>query len=233
MLGIKTKLVEFTKKNLFTQFPFWKLSNDVVIRNLMQHFRADEYGHQAKKEKADLGYGWIHYGLSRYLKPSRILCIGSRHGYIPAILAQACKDNKKGCVDFVDPGYGQDHKNHWTGTGYWKTKAGKDCFNKFGLGKWIKLYLMTNKRFAKKYYYYYNYIYIDGDHSYKGVKLDYQLFWSRLKKNGFMSFHDISITKPQPEGIYGVHKLWKKISKKNAIVFPFEGSGLGLLQKTA
>jgi len=230
MLGVKTKTIKISR-SFWTKVTKGKLSNDVAIRRLMEYFIADDYGHQAKTIKADLGYGWIHYSFIRAIKPRNILCIGSRHGYIPAVLAQACKDNNRGQVDFVDSGYGPEDKNHWTGEGYWKTKKGRECFKNFGLEKWISLHIMTTSKFAQKTKRTYNYIYIDGDHSYKGVSLDYKLFWPRLKSGGFMAFHDVSITKPKSEGLYGVHKLWKEISEKQAFILPFKGSGLGMVQK--
>jgi len=230
VFGVKTKIIQSTRSALI-KLVKGKLSNDITIKHLMEYFGADEYGHQAKIEEADLGYGWIHYSFVRVTKPKNVLCIGSRHGFIAAVLAQACKDNGIGYVDFVDPGYGSEDRNHWTGEGYWKTKEGRECFKNFGLEKWINLHIMTTSEFAKKTKSRYDYIYIDGDHSYKGVSLDYKLLWPRLENYGFMAFHDVSITDPKPEGQYGIHKLWEKIGKKNAFVLPFEGSGLGVIQK--
>src|SRR3990167_6004085 len=138
MFGIKTKLTTKVQKTLFKIFKL-KLSNDFTARSLMKIFRVDLYGHRASIKNSDVGYGWIHYGFIRQLKPSKILCIGSRYGYIPAILAQACKDNGKGVVDFVDPGYGPENENHWTGESFWKLERGKLIFHDFGLGSFIKL----------------------------------------------------------------------------------------------
>lgn len=198
----------------------------------METFISDDIGHRANKKRSDLGYGWLHYAFLRVLKPGRVLCIGSRYGYIPAILAQACKDMGRGYVDFVDAGYGQDDKNHWTGVGYWKTPKGALSFKRAGLSKYISVHVKTTKLFLKTNKKLYDYIYIDGDHSYEGVLFDYTNFWPKLKKGGIMAFHDISVTHQKAEGIYGVNKLWRKISAKNAISFPFRISGLGIIQKT-
>ena len=52
--------------------------------------------------KADyFGFGLIHYSLVTNIKPKRILCIGSKKGFIPAVCALACRDNRFGTVDFV------------------------------------------------------------------------------------------------------------------------------------
>jgi hypothetical protein len=229
MFGIKTKL----KKIIFFLSEGKKLTSDNKVRRLMRHFRVDEYGHRANYEHADLGYGWLHYGFLRSIKPNHVLCVGSRHGYIPSILAQACKDNGFGSVDFVDAGFGEDDENNWTGEGYWKTKSGEATFLKFDLHNFITLHVMTTDQFKKKLgkKIKYDYIYIDGDHSYKGVTRDYDLFWPTLRSGGFMSFHDVSIKGTKTEGEYGVWKLWKKISKKNALTFDYLGSGLGIIQK--
>ena len=146
MFGIKTKILRAIRNKYTKNF-----LNTEKIQDLMLAFRADEYGHECNVEKADLGYGWIHYGLIRQQKPKRVLCVGSRHGYIPAVIGQACQDNGFGTVDFVDAGYDQDQKGAWTGVGYWKTKEGREIFNSFGLGATVTLHVMTTKDFAKKY----------------------------------------------------------------------------------
>lgn len=228
MLGIKTAISNY----LHYKNPR-KISNDWQIWQLMKHFQADDRGHQASTEKADLGYGWIHYGFIRQQKPTNLLCVGSRYGFIPAVMAQACKDNGAGAVDFVDAGYGDGDANHWTGKAYWKTKQGRNCFQKFGLGRQIKVFVTTTAEFAKKNKHKkYEYIYIDGDHSYRGVKFDFETFWPRLEKGGFMFFHDVSVKGKLPEGEYGVGRLFSEISKKYPhLLINHVASGIGAIQK--
>lgn len=230
MLGIKTKILNYLEFNHYQKNK--KFSNDARIVKLMKFFQADEYGHECNIKQADLGFGWIHYGLIRQLKPKKVLCIGSRYGFIPALLAQACSDNGFGMVDFVDAGYGDESKLAWTGKGYWKTKAGQNCFTQFGLENNIKIFITTTKKFAQKYKNStYNYIYIDGDHSYKGVKLDFELFWPKLNIGGYMIFHDICVKEKLREGKYGVWKLWQEQKNKQKIEINYLPSGLGVLQK--
>ncbi len=228
MFGIKTAILNhlrYKKPN--------KISNDWQIWQLMKHFQADELGHQASTEQADLGYGWLHYGLIRQQKPQKLLCIGSRYGFIPAVMAQACKDGGKGQVDFVDAGYGDGDENHWTGKAYWKTKRGQNCFKKFGLGQHIQIFVNTTAAFAKKHKSNkYDYIYVDGNHSYEGVKFDFKTFWPKLKKGGLLLFHDVSVKGKLPEGEYGVHQLFNEVSQKMPhLIINHTHSGLGILQK--
>ncbi len=228
MFGIKTKLKKWASC-LTTR----KFSNDDRIYELMKFFKAEEYGHQCSWHQADLGYGWWHYGFVRQQKPKKVLCIGSRYGYIPAVLAQACFDNGFGKVDFIDAGFSEDDEGGWTGVGYWRTKEGQNSFVKFGLGEYIKLFLMTTKDFAKRYSMRkYDYIYIDGDHSYQGVSLDVKLFWPKLKKHGLMVFHDVGVKGVKSEGEYGVWEKWQELKKEyGGIEIKFKGSGLGVIQK--
>jgi len=230
MFGILT-LSKNIGKSIVHKLNGESLINKSTVNLLMTRFSSLDYSHRADTSKSDLGYGWIHYSLVRMIKPARVLCIGSRYGFIPAVLAQACKDNGRGHVDFVDAGYDSSSPNHWTGVGFWKTGKGKSVFKEFNLGKWITLYVMTTQNFSNKYKRLYDYIYIDGDHSYKGVSSDYKMFWPMLKAEGFMAFHDISVTGKKSEGEYGVAKLWKEISKRNAFSFNYSRSGLGVIQK--
>lgn len=205
------------------------------INKFINHFARDDNWHEIDKKTGNLGYGWVHYGLIRNLRPKRVLVVGSRYGFIPAICALACKDNKKGIVDFVDAGYdfrNPKHKTHWGGVGFWKDIDPKQHFGKFGLDNYISLYVMTSKEFTKKYpKRKWDYINLDGDHSYGGVKFDFEAFWPGLKSNGFMSLHDIH-SKSHGDLKYGVYRCWRELKKLYPSTIEFGGRfGLGLIQK--
>jgi hypothetical protein len=208
------------------------LTNTSISKKIITYFDGDD-GHQTNPETGNLGFGNIHYAFIRNIKPNNILCIGSRKGYIPAICALACEDNKKGHVDFVDAGYNREDKNHWSGIGWWKKVDPDKHFSYLNLNTRISTYVMTTKEFVKQYpNRLYEYIYIDGDHSYKGVKLDYSLFWPKLTKYGFMIFHDVYVKHTKDLGNFGVWKLWRELKNNNKIIFPFpKDSGLGFIQK--
>ena len=204
-----------------------------ICRRIISIYGGDE-GHNLNLHQFFLGFGIIHYGFVRNIKPTRILCVGSRMGFIPAILALACKDNRKGHVDFVDAGYDRDNvKKNWSGIGFWKKNDPHTHFKHLGISSYITTYVMTTQEFAdanpKNRY---EYIYIDGDHSYKGVRLDYSLFWPKLQKYGFMVFHDVHVRWTKNLGTFGVWRFWKELKNKHKIIFPFpKESGLGILQK--
>jgi len=211
------------------------LINLQEINKFIDLYARKDNWHNIDKRTGNLGYAWIHYSLIRILQPKRVLVIGSQFGYIPAICAIACRDNGKGIVDFVDAGYdyrNPDDKAHWGGKGFWKKNIVKKHFGKFGLEKYIILHIMTTQEFSKKISdRKWNYIYLDGDHSYKGIAFDFESFWPHLEKNGFVCLHDI-YTRDFGDLECGVNKFWKKIKKKFSYSIELGGNcGLGIIQK--
>jgi len=73
--------------------------------------------------------------------------------------------------------------------------------------------------------------YIDGDHTYSGVKKDYEMYRSLIKPGGLIVFHDIV---PHKNRNVGVPKFWQEIHKEydfKEIVQDWDqnGSGIGIL----
>lgn len=55
-----------------------------------------------------------------------------------------------------------------------------------------------------------DFIFIDGDHSYEGVKKDFQLYGKLVRPGGIIGFHDILPRQEFPE--IQVYKFWEEIS---------------------
>ena len=55
-----------------------------------------------------------------------------------------------------------------------------------------------------------DFLFIDGNHTYEGVKTDYKLYGSMVKPGGIIALHDIGINE---EG--GVHILWDEIKNNH------------------
>lgn len=201
-----------------------------TVNFLVRHF-IGYIGHEANSETASLGFGILHYAFITVTRPERILCVGSQQGYIPAVCAMACKDAGSGHVDFVDAGYDTDKLHSWGGTGFWKKNDPDQHFSPFGLNRYITTHVMTSEKFARTYRRKYEYIYIDGDHTYEGVKTDFRLFWPRLAANGIMSFHDIALKGLSRGEEYGVWKLWKELGEANKISIIIRENGVGFIQK--
>ena len=224
------------------------LTHKKNIKSFIKHFAQDDNWHELDDKNGNLGYAWVHYSYIRLLKPQRVLCVGSRYGLIPASCALACRDNGFGVVDFVDASYDQDNPDHdgkhWGGVGFWHTKKGKNHFKKFGLNNFIKLHVMTTQKFFKKNnvkhahkkkqdQQHWDYAHLDGDHSYKGVKFDFDHAWPRIKKGGMVTLHDINTPDTMGNIEYGVAKIWQEIKDEYNTTIELPGvCGLGLVQKT-
>ena len=79
-----------------------------------------------------------------------------------------------------------------------------------------------------------DFIFIDGDHRYKGVKADFEQYGPLVRPGGLIAFHDILPRQDLPE--IQVHQLWKELCDKydgRALVGP-DGSGrklgIGVIQ---
>jgi predicted O-methyltransferase YrrM len=57
-----------------------------------------------------------------------------------------------------------------------------------------------------------DFLFIDGDHGYSGVKKDFQLYSPLVKQNGLIVFHDILYHPKVPE--CKVNKFWNEIKRK-------------------
>jgi hypothetical protein len=222
-------------------YPIYSGLERYYFGRVMHLFGADYHWDDQKSQNLDkktgnFGYGYLHYAFIRSQRPERILCLGSMYGFIPYMMAKACRDNGFGHVDFVDAGFdiedAGNRSNHYYGQGFWKKIDPKAHFDYLGVGDYITPYIMLNSEFAKKYDYKYDYIYLDADHSYKGAILNLKLFWARLRQDGYLCFHDIHFDRVI-EGVAFEHgKMWKRVSP---MPFKFEVSnhysGLGFLQK--
>jgi cephalosporin hydroxylase len=63
--------------------------------------------------------------------------------------------------------------------------------------------ILNNKRL--------DYLLIDGDHSYEGVKLDFELYSPLVRKGGVVAFHDVV---PHENSSCKVDKFWNEIKLK-------------------
>lgn len=204
--------------------------NRPLAHEIVEYF--DGYQLQNADSSAGfLGFGLLHYSMISNSHPKRILCIGSKKGFVPAMCALACRDMKAGHIDFVDAGFSEsDGIQQWGGIGLWRSQNPKYHFSFIGLEPYITTHVMTTQNFFRRNKTRYQYIYIDGDHTYAGVKNDYVSAWKHLDRNGLMCFHDTSVRRMPGQPEYGVWKLWKELSG-GKIIFNTAG-GLGVIQKT-
>lgn len=77
-------------------------------------------------------------------------------------------------------------------------------------------------------------LFIDGDHSYKGVKADFENYKGLVKKGGIIVFHDILDTPFHRSANCFVSKLWNEIKNDyetlEFISEPLHWAGIGIIK---
>lgn len=185
----------------------------------------------------DLGFGLIYYSITRNLKPTKVLVIGSKKGFSPICFAIGLRDNNKGYLYFVDAGYDYSDEKNMGGIGFWKNKA--ECnklFNMFNVQNIILPYIETTKSFndkigidAK-----FDLIFIDGDHSYEGFKYDFEEIALKHIDDGIILFHDVLVDKDHCGFNFGIKRYFEEKIRANENLESFRlpvWPGLGFCRK--
>ena len=78
-----------------------------------------------------------------------------------------------------------------------------------------------------------DFLFCDGDHTYEGVKKDYEMYSPLVRKGGLMAFHDVCTHSPDQD--CGVDQLWREIRTKHKswehVENPDQGMyGIGVLE---
>jgi len=145
-----------------------------------------------------MGDGIMIYSLVQHMRAKNCVCIGSGGGFIPRIMTQARVDLHKqgifeghmefnwgdiGATYLVDPCNGiggnsdVDNPDSFFRTHFpprFIKETSEKAFYNFFVPQDIKIDLL----------------FIDGDHSYEGVKLDFDLYSTIMSENGVIVLHD-------------------------------------------
>ena len=145
-----------------------------------------------------MGDGIVVYSMIQHMRAKNCVCIGSGGGYIPRIITQARLDLHQqgifegdGDYNWGDIGatYVVDACN---GIGGPNDLENEDSFYR------THFYPRFIKSTSEEAYYDFfvrqdikiDFLFIDGDHSYEGVKLDFDLYSTILSDNGIIIIHD-------------------------------------------
>ena len=145
-----------------------------------------------------MGDGLLIYSIIQHMRFKNCLCIGSGGGYIPRIITQARVDLHKqgifegngdynwgdiGTTYVVDACNGiggpndLENEESFYRTHFWPRfikDTSENAFYNFFIRQDIKI----------------DFLFIDGDHSYEGVKKDFELYSSIVNDNGIIVIHD-------------------------------------------
>lgn len=171
-----------------------------------------------------LGYGDIHLSLLALHKPNNILAIGSQYGFIPAILGMMAK-SYGARLDFVDANYDETTMGPqaFGGHGYWTPEHQQGFVKAFDLDGTIHFHIETTRAFFQKNRRRYQYAYLDGDHSYEGVRYDFEQAKLCCDPGSFITLHDAKVSDGWYGCSFGVGKLLASIPLPHIIIGTFPG----------
>lgn len=190
---------DFAKKNFNNPIPFWQIKEEII--KLM--------------------------GILQKQKPKYVLEIGTAGGGSLFMLSQVIEDDAVLIsVDLPNGQFGGGYPENRISLYNSFAKASqkielirKDSHSLESL-KSVKM-ILKNKNL--------DFLFIDGDHSYEGVKKDFELYAPLVKKNGLIAFHDI--VPGSIENVGGVPIFWKELKeryKHEEIVSDWNQGGYGI-----
>jgi len=161
------------------------------FRNLFGRFpqlRSREFYVETFDFQSGLGdSAWLLYGLARSIKPKVCVETGSARGKSACTVGLALRRNGFGKLYAIDP--------HSTTS--WNDAQSVDSFavinehlRKAGVTDFVEIVRKTSVEAARGWDKKIDLIFIDGDHSYEGVKTDWELFLPHLSEFGVVVFHD-------------------------------------------
>jgi len=130
----------------------------------------------------------VLYSLVRSLRPVVIVEIGSARGKSACAMALACAQNGVGKVWAIDPHMPNDWQEQQTDGRNETFFRGR--LREYQLQDWCELVVQTSGEAANSWSRPIDLLFIDGDHSYEGVKNDFEAFSRWLTPSAVVLFHD-------------------------------------------
>jgi cephalosporin hydroxylase len=169
------------------------------------------------------------------LKPTKFIEIGSLYGWtLQHFIHYAEEGSIAVSIDLP--------VRHFVGPNDWRVPKQeynyKNVWPKWAKEKKCKLYLIPDSSHKQQTFdkvkqlfngELIDFLFIDGDHSYEGVRRDYEMYGSLVRKGGVIAFHDIA---KNEEG--GCYKFWNEIKNtkrafNEVLLDPKHEKGIGVL----
>jgi len=145
--------------------------------HLANHLYEFPYSWSHNIIKGDLGNGKVYYDIPKSIKADLCVCIGSGAGIVPTILREACQ----GRVILIDALNGVNGSEQHSRPYYEKLKAKYPT---------IEIIIERSETAITKVPDMIDFLHIDGDHTYEGVKLDWELYSPKVRPGGYITVHD-------------------------------------------
>lgn len=180
-----------------------RLINGELIRSVLT---ADDpwcASHGAGRAPDDLGAGILYYALTHLLRARVCVCLGSGGGFVPRLMRQAQRDLglDEARTILVDggPHVSPERREIW-GSPSWVDPASTFRAN---FPDVEILLMLTEDAFRDVFRpqgITIDYLHIDADHHYDGVKRDWELFHPLVADRGVITFHD-TVNYREPCGV--------------------------------
>lgn len=131
--------------------------------------------------------GWFLHGLVRSMKPDVCVEIGSAHGYSACLIGLALKENLRGHLWAVDPHLTNDWSDQLEAS---TLESLQRHLRTLRVEQYVTVMRATTADAAPQLPSRVDLAFIDGDHSYDGVRTDWQILRPRMSPFGIVVFHD-------------------------------------------
>jgi hypothetical protein len=188
--------------------------------------------HGSSQGSDDLGAGMLYYALTYSCKAKTCVCLGSGGGFVPRLMRQAQRDLglAESRTILVDGTLQVEKakKEIW-GEPCWVAED-SDLRTNFPD---IEIRLQLTERDFREYFQpnqiRIDYLHIDADHHYEGVKLDWDLYSTLVPDDGIITLHD-TVNYRKPCGVYLLMDEIRAEGKYEMINFPIR-YGTAILRK--
>ncbi len=148
--------------------------------------------------------GWLLHGLVRSMKPLTCVEIGSAHGHSTCLIGLALKQNLQGRLWAVDPHEATPWNDDQPEQSYDLLRRN---LRRTGVQDYVEIVRARTADAVAKLPDVIDFAFIDGDHSYEGVKLDWDILRPRMSEYSVMVFHDTMWDRNATDPYY---KKWRR-----------------------
>ncbi len=179
-----------------------------------------------------LGAGMLYYSLAYSLKTQTCVCLGSGGGFVPRLMRQAQRD--LGLADsrtyLVDGTLQipQSKKDIW-GEPCWLPQDSVLRRNYPDIDIRLELTDVAFRQYFQPNSVRIDFLHIDADHHYEGVKLDWDLYCTLVPDSGIITLHDTINYRP-PCGVFRLMDEIRQAGNYDIINFPL-AYGTAVLRK--
>ena len=184
-----------------------------------------------------MGSGIMYFSIPYFLKARVCVCLGSGGGYVPRLMVDCVHElnetemygeGKFGEVYVIDATNGFNGEVDWSDEdSFLREKFNPRFINSTTEDAFYNFFVKQNIKI--------DYLHIDADHTFEGVKKDFELYSQRMNKGGIITIHDTDksyvdnfteIQNHEGDDLSGPSEFVKTIDKRKFEVFNLFNHGI-------